>query len=148
MSSELQQKFELVKNKISPELQANYHLEAIGNFIFHLNAIENIRTRSRVTIEIDNYLDHILTKDIAEINPHEEFKVNFANTIYYLSSTYSHEVGFISKPFFPFSIGFWIILLSIGYFFFDNYILFGVILIAAITRTIYIFVKIKARKYH
>lgn len=142
----LQQKLDTIQLSITKRQRLYYHIDAIANFIYHLNNLPSERTRARVANNIDDYLimlqskiplEHDLTDLGKELSPY----------IWKIGGIYKNELGFIGKPYYPFKIAFWIILFFVFQYAYSTMVALGIVVAIVIGTLIYEQPKIKARKY-
>lgn len=90
-------KLDALKEVIPKKKWKYYHLTSIENFIFHLGSIKNERSRERMTLEINNYIDVASQRVNDGSRLVDKSKELFAS-VWELSDLYRYEVGFIKKP--------------------------------------------------
>jgi hypothetical protein len=140
-------KFKQVSELIPIEKRKYLFFDGISNFIFHLESIENPRTRERVTEYIDACLDEMLSKAKISSNLKDISDSSFASHIFKISSIYKDEVGFISKPTMPLVILVSTIFFVLGAYFTSVLFSAGLTIISLIIYFAYTQPKIRARKY-
>ena len=123
-----------------------YYLQSVENFIYHLKSFKNERTRNRMAVEIEKYLEIVFEKLNQALHPQDKAK-QLLPLIWKISITYQHELGFITVNYL------WILLLLIPLFIFLNTtynwaISLGVCIITFTIYAISRFIKVKSKKFY
>ena len=139
-------KLDIIKSNIPQNEWRYYHILSIENFIFHLSEIKSERSKERIIIDIENYLDAITIILGEEMDNHQKYKDLFP-AIYQLSEIYKYDLGFIKRPsifvsLILFGITFLILKLS-----FNTLQSFIISTIIFSVYSIYVVFKIKSKKY-
>lgn len=94
---ELQSKLETLKTKLDEREFKYYFINGIENFIFHLDNFQNLRTKEKITTQIEDYLTLAIGKVGEEEKVFEKSK-KLAPFIYNIAYVYKLEQGFIKEP--------------------------------------------------
>ena len=143
----LKEKLNAIQESIPEGKWVDFHLQAIGNFIYHLSNLSSERTQQRVAQQIDDYLTMVNEKASSE---HDLFAVGKELTPHFLkiSHAYRLDLGFVGKPFYPFHVIFWMILFFVFRSAFSTTIALIVVAAVCASTIIYYQLKIRARKYY
>lgn len=148
MEDVLEQKLNIVKERIPKEKWQYFHIESLQNFILHVNSISNIRTKERVIKEIDSYLSLVMEVDFSTIDEGIEYKKNYSGSIYKIGQLYADELGFISKPYYPIVGVIFVLLMLVAIYFFNIKLAFLFIAAPGVVYFFYLKRKVQLRKFY
>jgi hypothetical protein len=92
----LQKKLDAIKDVISKKQWLYYHIEALQNFIHHLDNISSDRTRARTAKNIDKFLS-MLDERVKEDHDRHALAKELAPHVWNITHVYRDELGFIRK---------------------------------------------------
>ncbi len=122
-----------------------YHISAIQNFVYHLDNIQSEQRRARTASSIHDYLlilaqrlkeQHELRVVAKELYPH----------VWQISQIYRDELGFVSKPYYPISVGIWLFFFAVLNYFISTWFAILAVVTIAIASIVYKQIKVKALK--
>ncbi|HEX2534852.1 MAG TPA: hypothetical protein VHK69_14000 [Chitinophagaceae bacterium] len=144
---QLQEKLQALKGVLTQRQWMYFHLEAIGNFIYHLPSFSSDRTQARLSRHIHDYLElvdkrHSEAPDLLllarELTPH----------MWRIMGDYRQELNFVGKPFYPFHLAVWTVLFFVFRSAFPAPIALAAVGVIALGTIIYYRLKIRAREYY
>lgn len=94
---ELYRKLDEIKLPLDRSEWKHYHLNSVENFIYHLKSFSSEKTRVRMVIEIEKYLELVSEKASVKSDVHKKGKELF-HSIWKIADTYKYEIGFIQRP--------------------------------------------------
>lgn len=141
----LQTKLDLIKSSVLPEYWWYYHIEGVENFIYHLDNFSSERTKNRMSKDIFEYLCQMEEKLSQSREPGLSMK-ELTPSFWKISQVYKLELGFSRKPFYPFLLGWLIILFLILNHFYSFVFSLVFVLVLFLSRIMYAQIKIKAKK--
>lgn len=141
----LQTKLDLIKSSVLPENRWYYHIEGVENFIYHLDNFPSERTKYRVSKDIFEYLCQVEEKLSENREPGPSMK-ELTPSFWKISQVYKLELGFSRKPFYPFLLGWLIILFLVLNHFYSLVFSLVFVLVLFLSRMVYAQIKIRAKK--
>lgn len=97
VEQQLYQKLEEIKLPLKRSEWKYYHLNSVENFIYHLKSFRDERTKDRMAIKIEKYLEIVSEKVKEKSDVHKDAK-ELLPYIFKISDTYKYEIRFIQKP--------------------------------------------------
>lgn len=141
----LYEMLEKIKGQVPSREWKYYHLQSIGNFIYHLDSLKAERTRERMANDIERYLELVVANIHEETEVHDKSRSLFPS-VWKLADTYKYEVGFVQKPSYMVMT-----ILAVGLFFilkisFATLEAIGACILFLLIYSVYAYTKVKARK--
>jgi hypothetical protein len=142
---QLYRKLEEIKLQLDSGEWKYYHLASIENFIYHLESFSSEKTKDRMAMEIEKYLELVSEKAKVKSDIHKKGKELFPN-VWKIADTYKYEIGFIQRPSYIV-----VLILSVGLFFVlkisvSTAVAVTICAFLAVLYTVYSYLKTKARK--
>lgn len=143
----LRENLDAIKRGITKRQRLYYHIDAVENFIYHLSNLPTERRQERTAKDIQNYLT-LLEEKIKREHDMTVVAKELAPYIWNISHVYKLDLGFVSKPYYPFHLVLWAVL----FFVFQSALSTPIALIAVtatvVSTIVYYSLKIKAKEYY